>query len=242
MHAHPGNQKLRAIVQSEVEAYSNAKNRADKTIIIARVFETIRAASSVGFVKRDPSTKVFITVEDTAAKMTIAQYFRDALADQRRYKSSKKYKQELRDAVRRSVSVGDEHDESIVTSCSRTNLLRQTSAPEPTCVHFNKFPPKTLLANSCFQNATDKFAVVGASTIATTENPRHHDIHNIRNLLQTVADLLEDDDCGFLNDEAPIPIQVESSTKDVFSSLYNAFGSDAVVTPNPYEPTPIDEF
>jgi hypothetical protein len=261
VNAHPGNHKLRAIVQTEVAAYSKAQNRAAKTNIISWVFQAIRADSAVGFVKRDPCTKRFFAVEDTTAKITIAQYFRDALADQEGYKSSKRYKQKLRDALKRSYSDCGQDNEGMMTAPSRASLRRCSSAGTP---HQGlKLKPLPFTVNRALTGDNgraltgDNGAVpvetmemqlsavnVGIATANRARNTRRA----VRCVLQSASDLLEDVSFADMEETNICAVDAVSntehkipSTRDVFASLYNAFGSDPVMTPNPYEPTPINE-
>jgi hypothetical protein len=257
VNAHPGNHKLLAIVQTEVAAYSKAQNRAAKTNIISRVFQAIRADSPVGFVKRDPCTKRFFAVEDTTAKITIAQYFRDALADQEGYKSSKRYKQKLRDALKRSHSDCGQDNEEMMAAASRTTLRRCSSAGTPQQgLKLQQMPVTVTVTRSLFQTAKDTGAVsmevmarqvsavfVGTGTATRAGNSRQA----VRHVLQSAADLVEDDDYSDVEEtsvcamDAPSRTEHKIPSRDVFASLYTAFGSDPVMTPNPYEPTPINE-
>jgi hypothetical protein len=258
VNAHPGNHKLRAIVETEVAAYSKAKNRAAKTNIIAGIFRAIRADSHIGFVKRDPCTKKFFAVEDTTAKITIAQYFRDALADQEGYKSSKRYKQKLRDALKRSHSDCGQDNEDMITAANRTMLRRCSSAgnPQQQGLQLQQMPLTVQVTRALFQTDNDTKSVPMEATVRQvsglpvgtgTATRAGNALQAVHHVLQSAADLLEDDDYSDMEETIDWAVDALSRTEpkipssDVFSSLYNAFGSDPVMTPNPYEPTPINE-
>jgi hypothetical protein len=233
VYHHAGNQKLRDLVKVEVDAYSQAKNRAAKSIIIIRIFNAMRVDTDVGFVKKDPSNKKYYAVEDTAAKIAIAQYFRDALADG--YKSSRKYKQKLRDEMKRSVSDIGQHSESmdakaLKRSASAGDALR-ASAP------MSEF----LFGND---NSFEVFPVHLRMKMARTRcNPPA-----TITMLQQASDFLEE------QDECPFPdIEVEEtnlrpskkdsflSNNDAFVNLYRAFGTNINHSCDPFEPTPLRE-
>ncbi|CAB9528503.1 Nitrilase family, member 2 [Seminavis robusta] len=260
VHAHAGNQKLRTIVETEVQAYSNAKNRAAKTKIIVRVFKAIRADSQIGFVKKDPATKKFFAVEDTTAKITIAQYFRDVLADKGGYKSSKAYKQRLRDALKRSVSdiaghAGDD-SETFLEACTRTSLRRCQSAGQPQATT----PPLAVDGDSMrmFQDDSDIVPQGGRRRVVQNilksasnlldSSEQDDDLHPSMAFSNTIpwsamageieeTNIRTNKDMFFPSETAEV--KIPASKNDVFSSLYDAFGSDTAVTTNPFEPTPI---
>jgi hypothetical protein len=65
---HIGNQRFRAIVESQLERYSAAKTKMDKTIVICEVVNYVRANSpNGGFVKKDPLSGRFFEVGDFLA-------------------------------------------------------------------------------------------------------------------------------------------------------------------------------
>ena len=98
----PGNKSFRAMVKAHLEAYQ-AGRKAKKSSIIKKILREIREGcmDGVGFVKQDAMTGRFYTATTTAAKVTIAQAFRDALNDG--YKSSKQHKQFKRDVARGKI-------------------------------------------------------------------------------------------------------------------------------------------
>lgn len=65
---HIGNQRFRAIVESQLDRYSKAKTKMDKTVVICEVVNFVRANSpDGGFVKKDPLTGRFFEVGDFLA-------------------------------------------------------------------------------------------------------------------------------------------------------------------------------
>ncbi|CAB9529921.1 Nitrilase family, member 2 [Seminavis robusta] len=99
-----GNRKFRAMVKAELQAYSVGR-KAKKSSIIKRILREIRnnCADGIGFIKQDAMTGRYYTATTTAAKVTIAQAFRDALNDTIGYKSSKQHKQFKRDVARGKI-------------------------------------------------------------------------------------------------------------------------------------------
>ena len=93
---HPANIRYRAVIQSQLHAYSNAETKGLKSSILRRVLNDVRknSANNLGFVKRDTATGRWCVVNDESARINIAQAFRDGLHFD--YKSSKKHKQQKR--------------------------------------------------------------------------------------------------------------------------------------------------
>ena len=211
---HAGNMKLRLLVQAEIKDYAAAKNRAAKTAIISRVFKAVLADSTIGFVKRDTATKKYFKMEYTASKTTIAQYFRDALADE--YKSSKQYKQKLRDAIKedtpspisqvRQVSTYSESIPKTETVLGDSPLARDGSAPLPRL-------PRS-----------------GGNQVASFED--------LATILTSASVLIEGEDFDWSD---KTEAQQAETPLSLFSSLFSSLGSDLDCSTNPFEPTPIFE-
>jgi hypothetical protein len=93
---HCGNKRLHSIVKGFVEEYSAAPTKRQKSAILTKVVTIIRNSSiqQAGFVKQDTLKGGWCIVEDAAARITVAQAFRDALHSN--YKSSKQFKQARR--------------------------------------------------------------------------------------------------------------------------------------------------
>ena len=96
MQHHPANIRYRAIIQSQLHAYSTAETKGLKSSILRRILNDVRSnsANNLGFVKRDTATGRWCVVNDDSARINIAQAFRDGLHSE--YKSSKKNKQQKR--------------------------------------------------------------------------------------------------------------------------------------------------
>lgn len=92
-----GNRRFRAMVKDELRVYSAGK-KGKKSSIIKRILRHIRSncLDDIGFIKQDALTGRYYTANENAAKVTIAQAFRDALHEHG-YKSSKQHKQHKRD-------------------------------------------------------------------------------------------------------------------------------------------------
>jgi hypothetical protein len=84
------------LIYSKVELYEAAGNKTAKSSIINQTLQLIKRASQEtgGFVKQDPATKRWYAVDNSAARTTTAQAFRDALSSV--YRSSKRAKQQSR--------------------------------------------------------------------------------------------------------------------------------------------------
>jgi hypothetical protein len=96
-----GNRRFRAMVKAELQAYSVGR-KAKKSSIIKRILREIRdnCVDGDGFIKQDATSGRYYTATTAAAKVTVAQAFRDALNDTIGYKSSKQHKQFKRDIAR----------------------------------------------------------------------------------------------------------------------------------------------
>lgn len=86
-YAHAGNLKLVDIVQSKLNAYSEAESKKSKSEIIFSIVVQIREHSPEGgFVKHDEATGRYYEVGNHLAREKVSQAFRDALS--MKYKSS----------------------------------------------------------------------------------------------------------------------------------------------------------
>lgn len=120
---HPGNQRLRVIVQAQLKEYNEATDKTGKTAIVSKVFDAVRAGTPVGlFVKFEQGR--YYEVGERAARERIGAMFRDNLHS--KYKSSARGK-----LVARRKSSGSSlppNTVSIDSSISSSN--RRSSAPE----------------------------------------------------------------------------------------------------------------
>jgi hypothetical protein len=98
---HSGNRRLRAIVKSQLAEYQQA-DKTSKSDMIMMILEELRGDNELCFVKHDPANNRFSAVEDAAARICIAQAFRDQLHGE--YKSSKHNKAKQRLEMKRASS------------------------------------------------------------------------------------------------------------------------------------------
>jgi len=100
---HPGNICFRALIDSTLEEYSAANTKSLKSKILYRILNQVRTNSvnEIGFVKQDKKSGSWQAIEDAAARICIAQAFRDRLS--KHYKSSKENK-----SIKRKVELGQE--------------------------------------------------------------------------------------------------------------------------------------
>lgn len=91
---HIGNNRLKVMVEWEVDNYVRAKSRREKSFVVARVLETIQDACNGegAFVRNDQGR--WYEVDDSTAREKISTLFRNRLSDQ--YKSSTSNKTERR--------------------------------------------------------------------------------------------------------------------------------------------------
>lgn len=87
---------LLQFIESHLDAYTNARNRNEKSDILVSVIHTQRenSADGVGFVRYDKSSCRFFKMEDFEARVAVAQSFRDCLS--KKYRSSKQFKRNRR--------------------------------------------------------------------------------------------------------------------------------------------------
>ena len=89
---HPGNVRFQAIIRSHLDSYSNAPTKTQKSKIILMILKEVRSADNADFVKLVDG--VYRPIEESAARITIAQNIRDDLSES--YKSSRQHKQHRR--------------------------------------------------------------------------------------------------------------------------------------------------
>ena len=74
---HRGNHRFKSLIRNHVVAYYNAQTKSTKTIIILRIFEGIKrtaeAEGGAGFIKQEHSSKRWFVIDDSAARISIAQ-------------------------------------------------------------------------------------------------------------------------------------------------------------------------
>jgi hypothetical protein len=102
-HSHPGNRRFRLRVSMNLERYSKATTKLDKSLIVSSIVEAVRQASPEGgFIKRQGGC--WFEVGDHVAREKVGQSFRDLLHT--KYKSSTKAKKRRREVQHKKL--GDE--------------------------------------------------------------------------------------------------------------------------------------
>jgi hypothetical protein len=212
----PGNCRFRAIIEATRGAYFNAPTKSIKSKILMQVMAEVRASGGVGFVKQVGSG--FIQLEEASCRIAITQAFRDALSDS--YRSSKKNKQIRRAQRMKSAKITAVNTWWPCESVSRSMILEETPMS-------NYFCSKQAAA---FSSSNDMSLLRDMLNEATLLAPSY----SLENYEQEAA-------CSPPGDEAwqpAIPL-VATSTSDLFSVLYTAFGNPTYATCDPFEPTPI---
>lgn len=116
---HIGNHRFRLLVNGFLDQYANTKSKLEKSSILRRVVDEVRARSPYGgFVKRDNTTNQWYEVGDFLAREKTSQCFRDALHE--RYRSSTKSKKK-----RRQNELAKASDRLHTIATSETNISSQ---------------------------------------------------------------------------------------------------------------------
>ncbi|CAB9525373.1 Nitrilase family, member 2 [Seminavis robusta] len=217
---HPANIRFRALIQSQLENYSNAATKGLKSNILWRVLNEVRSysASRLGFVKRDTETGRWYAIEDTSAKINISQAFRDGLNT---YKSSKKHKQK-----KRKQSLDDEKNEG---SQLETNMF---STLERFDNQLETSPQNKRVRVSLNQRITE------------SSEPADHTIGRLGATMDRLRNFLSSQTAIPLETESnQLRMSLKESEKpdswDTFSKLCNKFGSQNKVNEDPFEPMPL---
>lgn len=87
----PGNKRMKSIVKSHINDYSNAKNKAEKTAVVNMIMETIQGKNKEKglFVRQHEG--IWWEVEDTVAREKVGCMIRDGLHTQYRSSSRAKF-------------------------------------------------------------------------------------------------------------------------------------------------------
>ena len=93
----PGNRYFRSLVDEQVEQYASTKNKAERSVIVSNIVDTVRSKSSGGGFIKQEADGGWVEVGDTLAREKVGQLFRNALASS--YKSSNRSKKRRRDEV-----------------------------------------------------------------------------------------------------------------------------------------------
>lgn len=120
------NARFLHIIETELETYRNAISKTLKSSILGRVFAFIREVRGGLFVKHDPHSGRWYTVEDTLARTTIAQSFRDALDTT--YRSSKRFKRRRRKQRKSLAEIGAD-DETTSKDHASDEVIANNSQP-----------------------------------------------------------------------------------------------------------------
>jgi len=121
---HPGNQWFRSLVKENLEDYSAAESKLEKSFVVSKIIKTVRKRGTPngGFVKKLQAG--WFEVGDRLSREKIGQAFRDALHTQ--YKSSTKAK-----AKRRSMNDNSDSEDESHMSPRKPKALKteKTSSP-----------------------------------------------------------------------------------------------------------------
>ena len=111
---HAGNINYRNIIKMELENYSKASSKLEKSLIVSSIVDKIRRDSpNGGFVKLNTKTGEWYEVGDHLAREKVGQSFRDSLSSQ--YRSSTKAKKRRR--KEEVTKLDDEVGEFVQTNC-----------------------------------------------------------------------------------------------------------------------------
>eukprot|EP00980_Cylindrotheca_fusiformis_P005559 scaffold1177_cov79-Cylindrotheca_fusiformis.AAC.1 len=80
VHEHIGNRRYRVCIENNVQSYSAAKSRSEKSAIISEIVTSIRESSTQGggFVRLDSNTRRWYEVGDKVARDKVGQTLRDS--------------------------------------------------------------------------------------------------------------------------------------------------------------------
>ena len=124
---HPGNQRLRVIVQAYLQEYHQATDKMGKTAIVSKVFDAVRAGNPMGhFVKKEQGR--YYEVGERTARERIGAMFRDNLGSKYKASSAQQRAKQVTGARRESASSSIPIKVDVVDT-SNTNSRRH-SAPD----------------------------------------------------------------------------------------------------------------
>lgn len=122
---HIGNINFRNLVSNNLDEYSSAKTKQEKSDILADLVKQIRKISpNGGFLKQDSSTGLWYEVGGFLAREKTSQAFRDALHEN--YRSSNSFKKQQRRKQHKSKS-GDRNAVELFKSSNPTVALNTSS-------------------------------------------------------------------------------------------------------------------
>jgi hypothetical protein len=199
-------------VASHLHAYANAPTKTKKSLIILKILNEIRCNHDANFVKLDPSTGQYLPIEESAARITIAQALRDEL--NQGYKSSKQHKQRRRLFQKRSTAF---------------NAFAETQAglvmPNTTIINSLEMSTNLVLQHCQLLS--------GPSVITEDSSP-----FRLSFFLKDAMQIADETHCAFQEEEDLVMKDVFSS---LFKAFGNPGAPQCSGTANPFEPTPIAE-
>lgn len=226
----PGNQRFRAIVQTTLEAYSNAETKVKKSEIIMGVLTQVRQGSSVGFVKQHSGTGRYLQVEEASCRIAIAQAFRDALSGT--YKSSKKHKQ-IRRLERLRAS---ETEQTLAANAAQVQgLVREGLLGQ----EMPSLPMKSR-ADTCSNSATmfhlqGLLESVNANPGVANNNALPLSLPNTMFMTRPAANFMG----AAPQPTLPPTLNLATANNDFLASLINSIGTEMAQVSDPFEPTPL---
>jgi hypothetical protein len=220
---HPANIKYRALIESQLEAYSCAATKGLKSNILWKVLHEVRgySKSRLGFVKRDSDTGRWYAIDDSSAKVNISQAFRDGLENS--YKSSKarkhlKRKKSLEEHNRKEEYQPDASNWSVLDRFD-TNLESQA----------NNRLPVSLNEAIGESSETADHTITRICSTATMDRFRH--------LLHGPTTIALETESNEFN--LSLKAHQKKHSWDTFSKLFTNFGSSPNMSEDPFEPQPI---
>ncbi|CAB9496832.1 Nitrilase family, member 2 [Seminavis robusta] len=251
---HPGNQRFYALVRSCLEAYATAPTKTKKSLIILKILNDVRSAcnNEANFVKLDTNTGEYYPVEESAARITIAQALRDSLNEH--YKSSKQHKQRRRLIQKRATAFSAAAAKNTWNSSSNSSISSASSTTS-SCTHTGNTNMMDAMSmnlnlnlNSVLQDiqplamarptlALTRQVSNGSSNSAASSN-NSAKMSSLRSILDQAVGISKNHHVAVTGTTQE---QEETVMDDVFSSLFKAFGPSSNANVNPFEPTPIAE-
>ncbi|CAB9502230.1 Nitrilase family, member 2 [Seminavis robusta] len=226
---HSGNENFRDLIDSKIHEYEEAENKTAKSAIIFQMLQHIKRGSpeTGGFVKKDAKTKRWYAVEDTAARTTTAQAFRDALSNV--YRSSKQYKQKRR--WRRKGDEPSVHEESTTTPSSPSSSRPVVSPP-------------TGAGRMGLGDILDTALGIMGDMMPALPDPTAS--RGSTGNLVPIAPKPEVAPSSFLQSQVMLALSQQSIQPMAappanidLEAIWNGLGIQTAVTGNPFEPTPI---
>jgi hypothetical protein len=228
---HCGNERFQDLVHAQLSEYSSATVKTNKSAVILRVLNNVRSGSSVGgFVKQDANTKRWYAIDESSARSTTAQAFRDSLSHT--YKSSKQFKQQ-----RRLKSKPFPPDSSLSVSHTKTcngevAFLQphQTPSISMASVDASVVP----LSSRSLVTPNGRAAYSSGSSVT--------DMQGLQRMLDTALGIVEDQEDQVRPLDlyaAPMATAMEKHTGNPLQELLDRFASTVEWTENPFEPTPM---